>query len=74
MQTQLQPSRLDPCPRCGTPQEVINGFWLRAKRIKAGVGLRELARELGISACYLSDMERNRRTCPPRIAKRYDRF
>jgi PTS system nitrogen regulatory IIA component len=33
------------------------GLYLRALRIEAGVGLRELARLVGVSAGYISDVE-----------------
>lgn len=37
---------------------------LRTKREEMGVSLREMARRVGISAAYLSDIERERRTAP----------
>lgn len=40
------------------------GSHIRALRIKKGIGQRELARELGISASYLNDIEKNNRVAP----------
>lgn len=64
--------RAKPCPKCGTPQKVLNGLWLRTRRERAGIGLREFARRLEISAPYLSDIERNYRACPEVISRAYD--
>lgn len=37
------------------------GSMMREEREKAGISLREMARRLGISAPYLSDLERGNR-------------
>lgn len=54
-----------PCPKCyGTgriPDNTALGKSMRLKREVAGISLRSLARLLGISAPYLSDLERGRR-------------
>ena len=42
-----------------TPHDLTFGDLLRSLRIASGVGLRELARLLGKSAGYLSDVELN---------------
>lgn len=61
-----------PCPRCGSPKSVVNGRWLRIEREIAGLTLHEMGRRLGFSAVYLSDVERNRRTCTPKIRAAYE--
>ena len=40
------------------------GTYIRSLRLHCGFGLRELARQLGISAPYLSDLERDKRSAP----------
>lgn len=60
------------CSKCGTPRSVLNGQWLRARRELAGVTLREMGRRLGFSAVYLSDIERNRRRCTPKVREAYE--
>ena len=40
------------------------GDFLHRKRIGRGVSYRELAAELGVSAPYISDIEKNRRNAP----------
>ena len=61
-----------PCRRCGASEAVLNGAWLRLRREMAGLTLRELARRLGYSAAYLSDIERNRRNCLPKVREAYE--
>jgi L-glutamine-phosphate cytidylyltransferase len=41
------------------------GTYIRSLRLHRGLGLRELARQLGISAPYLSDLEKDKRGAPP---------
>lgn len=41
------------------------GDFLHAKRLERGVSYRELADAVGITAPYLSDIEKNRRNAPP---------
>lgn len=54
------------CQKCSGAGRVsaINGACARWLREKSGVGLREMARRLGVSAAYVSDAERGRRTFP----------
>jgi L-glutamine-phosphate cytidylyltransferase len=40
------------------------GAYIRGLRLSRGIGLRELARQLGISAPYLSDLEKDKRGAP----------
>lgn len=60
------------CPRCGSPQSVIDGAWLRKVRETHGITLREMGRRVGFSAVYLSDIERNRRNRLPEICAAYE--
>lgn len=50
-----------------TVQNIKNTFgtYIRSLRLYRGFGLRELARQLGISAPYLSDLEKDKRGAPP---------
>lgn len=54
-----------PCTRCngsGIEADWLNiGAGMRARREKLGIGLNSLARQLGLTPAYLSDMERGRR-------------
>ena len=54
------------CSHCrGTGQQVdatATGKRIRQARLRVGIGLREASRALKISAPYLSDIERGRRT------------
>jgi len=47
------------------------GKALRAHRIKADVGLRELARRMSIPASYLSDLETGRRNWSESLVERF---
>jgi hypothetical protein len=62
----------EPCRSCGTPQSVINGAWLRARRKAAQLTLREMARRLGFSAPYICDIELNRRHCSQVVRAAYE--
>lgn len=62
------------CPSCGAAKESIDGRSLRAARTVQAVSLRELARRVGFSAAYLSDVERNRRAVTPKVLDLYRRW
>ena len=57
--------RTEVCPECGgagrvdTPETI--GERIRHTRKRLGLSLRELARRVGISAAFLSDIEHGRR-------------
>lgn len=57
--------KTDKCEHCGGTGKQLRqtgiGPALRRQRIKKGISLRKLAEELGVSAPYLSDLERDRR-------------
>lgn len=65
---------LNECPHCGHQRRVINGAWLRWVRERAGIDQRTLAKRIGISGPYLSDLERNRRECPEIIRREYQKL
>lgn len=63
------------CPNCHGLgyRRRINGTWLRRVRTARGVSLRATAMALGVSASYLSDVERGRRWISPDMCARYVR-
>ncbi len=62
------------CTFCGTSRiKVLDGSWLRDKRIQRGIGLCEMARNMGFSAAYLCDVEKNRRRVTDKIQNFYCR-
>lgn len=61
-----------PCPTCGAPRAEADGGSLRKARLGRGVGLNEMARRLGCSAAYLSDVELCRRRVTPKVLRQYD--
>lgn len=66
--------RTDVCPHCQAKRRVLNGARLRWTRERAGVDQRTFAAMIGISGPYLSDIERNRRECPPHVRDLYEQF
>lgn len=59
-----------PCSHCngtGEGPETINGIAFREWRLEHGYTLREVSKKLGISAPYLSDIERGQRSVSHRI-------
>jgi predicted transcriptional regulator len=62
-----------PCQKCaGTGQlNQVDGTKLRKHREAKGQSLRSLAKGLGFSAAYISDIERNRRACTDEILEAY---
>lgn len=71
--TQDQEIKL-PCPTCGKTMQVTNGLYLRQLRQTALLTMGKFGRALKVSSPYISDIERNRRPCPPRILKAYLRL
>ena len=63
------------CPKCAgrglVPDPFVIGVALRAERKAARFGLREVARELTISAPYLHDLEHGRRAWTQELIDRY---
>ena len=62
--------RTEPCSYCGGSRRVLNGPWLRHRRLAIEQSLRTIATRVGISAAYLSDIERNRREPSSAVADR----
>jgi DNA-binding transcriptional regulator YiaG len=60
-----------PCPCCGQPRAVPNGARLRYYREAAQIDQRAFGRLVGVSGPYVSDIERNRRECPPLVLDAY---
>lgn len=59
------------CPRCNGTGEVTNPGPMRRMRVKSGLSLRSVARQLGITAGYLSDLERGRRVWTVKLEKEF---
>jgi len=59
------------CPRCGGSGKLPDSSWMRSTRLEKGLSLREVANEIGISASYLSDLERGRRNLSHNINTRF---
>lgn len=53
---------------------MIDGGSLRAARLVRRVTLRELARRVGFTVSYLSDVETNRRAVTPKVLGLYKRW
>jgi len=56
------------CPLCGGAGKAVNPDWIKWCRHEMSLSLREVAKEIGISAQYLCDIEKGRRNCPKRVA------
>lgn len=63
----------DPCPSCGGSGKRVrpNPAWLRWVRTEAHITLRAWARQLKLSAPYISDIERGHRACTGAILRHY---
>jgi DNA-binding XRE family transcriptional regulator len=70
-----QPCQCVSCPRCGGTGKVLDdgavGAAMRKAREKAGLTGREVARRLGLSAAYVSDLELGRRGWDAARQERY---
>lgn len=51
------------------PTSVNVGEVIRKMRLEQGIGSRELARNIGVSSSYLTDIEKDRRTPSERVLK-----
>lgn len=57
-----QTKRCETCKGSGrVPNPVAVGASMRRRRERAGIGLREMARRVNMTAAYLSDLELGRR-------------
>ena len=59
------------CQTCGHKRRVVNGRWLGWIRKKAGQTMRDVAKRAKCSAPFVNDVEKNRRTCAPRLRAVY---
>lgn len=64
------------CPRCGgsgmIQDEAAVGREMRKRRESVpGLSAREVARRMGFSAAYVSDLERGRRHWTPEVTRKY---
>jgi transcriptional regulator with XRE-family HTH domain len=59
--------RWQACRLCGRKALVTDGATLRRMRLGAGVSLRRVAAEMGVSAGYLCDMQKGDRRVTPRM-------
>ncbi len=55
-----------PCPQCGGTGEALDPAALRRFRESKRIGLREMARRLGVSHVYLGEVERGVRAASGR--------
>lgn len=62
----------EPCSRCGAARRVVNPAWLRERRRRAGLSLREMARRLEFSPAYISDVETGKRHAVAHIVAAYE--
>ena len=62
--------RVVPCSLCGGSRKRLNGPWLRYRRVEIEQSLRTIATRVGLSAAYLSDLERNRREASDEVEAR----
>lgn len=64
------------CVHCGGTGEVPDarkiGWGLRVARKRLGIGLREMAAEIGVSSGYLHDLEHGRRNWTPELLTDYN--
>lgn len=69
----LKLSKVVPCPKCGGKGKlaIVNGEFLREHRQHQGISLREIARRMGLSAAYLSDVELGRRPATAKVVQGY---
>lgn len=60
------------CPGCDGEGTIvkINGAYIREVREASGQSLRHVARKIGVSPAYLSDMELGRRGMSEDVARR----
>lgn len=64
------------CPKCLGSGEVrsVDHKALRLVRFKCGVSLRTMAKRIGVTPPYLSDIELGRRGCPDYVVKEYNKL
>lgn len=60
-----------PCKSCSGTGRVAAPTPLRTLRLESGISLREASRRIGLSAPYISDLERGRRAWNADLEARY---
>jgi transcriptional regulator with XRE-family HTH domain len=67
----------EPCPQCNGTGRCLDdravGAAMRQVRIAAGLSLRGVAKRLGVSAPYVSDLELGRRNWSPRRIEDFEK-
>ena len=66
--------RTEICGHCGRSGPIINGAWLRHRRISARIGVNKFAGQAGVTGAMVSYVERNLRGCTPELLKAYQRL
>lgn len=61
------------CPQCEGAGEIgdATGKQLRKARLRAKIGLREMAGRIGLSPAYLSEVETGKANVTPRVVRLY---
>jgi len=64
------------CPKCGGSGHIadIDREALRTIRQDSGLSLKKMAKRIGVSAPYLSDIELGRRGCPDYVVEAYNKL
>lgn len=60
------------CSRCNGTGRVPKPGTVKKLREKAGIGLRDMARLVGVSPAFLCDVEHGRRTLSPELRRKYE--
>jgi len=53
--------KMKQCPKCGGSGMIADPSEMRKLRVSSGLSLREVSNKMGVSAPYLSDLERGNR-------------
>lgn len=61
---------LSKCSHCENGN-LINPEWLRFVRRYKNITMKDMAKKIGLSQSYLSDIERGKRACPSIVLKEY---
>lgn len=65
------------CSRCNgngkEPNDVKLGHFMRGRRKHSNIGLREMASRIGVSAGYLTNLEKGNRHWSPELISKFDK-
>jgi DNA-binding XRE family transcriptional regulator len=64
-------NRYNDCTTCGGTGKVPCGEVLRQLRVGLGMSAKQMAKRLGVSDQYISDIELNKRRATPEIRRGY---